>query len=112
MRATFLYQGLPDYWGGDGRRWDDDAGCLFYCYDNRTTVRELIDGLVADFNSGGDCDSFPEDVGCSDVRAALLDMLSPKGLGDYHGDRPFEGAVDVDPDQEDLPAVIVLLELN
>jgi hypothetical protein len=82
--ASFEYSGMPDYWGGNGRRWDDDAGCIFASYDRGTTLRDIIDDAVSDFNSGGDCDSFPSDITDKDVRAALLDSLTSAGLADYH----------------------------
>lgn len=114
LQATFLYRGLPDYWGGVSRRWDDDAGCLFTSYDNRTTVREVIEGLVSDYVNGGDCDSFV-DVSADDVRACLLSMLTADGLRDYHSGALYEGASEVsedDADNYELPAVIVLLEVE
>lgn len=83
LTATFLYSGFPDYWRGDSDRWDDDKGCLFSYYDHRTTLKDLIDGWVDDFCAGGDCDSMDEDITDSDVRAALLDMLTDEGRRDY-----------------------------
>jgi hypothetical protein len=83
LTATFLYNGLPDYWGGDGDRWDDNKGCVFAFYGAGTTLRDIIDGAVDDFNSGGDCDTMPEEVTSEDVRKALLDCLSPAGRADY-----------------------------
>jgi hypothetical protein len=46
LAATYEYQGFVDYWGGNGRRWDDDAGCLFAYLSNTTTVGDLVDQLV------------------------------------------------------------------
>jgi hypothetical protein len=83
VTATFIYHGMSDYWGGDGDRWDDNKGCLFAFYGCGTTLRDLIEGWVCDFNSGGDCDTLPEEVTDKDIHAALLDMLSDSGRADY-----------------------------
>jgi hypothetical protein len=83
LTATFLYNGLSDYWGGDGDRWDNDKGCVFASYGAFTTLRDIIDDAVDDFCAGGDCDSMPEEVTENDVRVALLDCLSPTGRADY-----------------------------
>jgi hypothetical protein len=83
VTAEFLYGGLPDYWGGNSDRWDDDKGCVFAYYGKGTTVRDIIDGAMADFIEGGDCDSFPDEVTDNDVRAALLACLTDIGRADY-----------------------------
>ena len=82
--ASFEYAGMSDYWGGNGRRWDGDAGCVFAYYGRDTTLRELIDSAAEDFTMNGDFedpvwDGFDSD----DVRAALLDCLSKQGRKDY-----------------------------
>jgi len=83
LSAQFIYNGMPDYWGGDGDRWDDNKGCLFAYYGRNTTIRDMIDEWTNDFMNGGDCDTFPEDVTAEDVRAALLAMLTDEGRKDY-----------------------------
>jgi hypothetical protein len=83
IKATFLFSGMGDYWGGDSDRWEDSNGCLFSHYDGRTTLREIIDGAVNDFCAGGDCDSLHADITEDHVRAALLEMLSYEGRADY-----------------------------
>jgi hypothetical protein len=83
LTASYEYSGMPDYWGGNGRRWDDDAGCVFSYYDGKTSLRDIVEDAVNDFCAGGDCDSFPEDVTEDDVRAALLACLSDAGRADY-----------------------------
>jgi len=83
VTAEFLYAGLPDYWGGNGDRWDDDKGCVFTYYGKNTTVRDIIDSAVDDFLAGGDCDSLPKEVTDNDVRAALLASLTDIGRADY-----------------------------
>jgi hypothetical protein len=94
MSATLIYSGMIDYWGGDGRRWDDDAGCLFAHYGPATTVRDIVDELCDDFCVGGDCDSFPEHIGDDEIRATLLDMLSAQGRRDYNSGALSEFAIE------------------
>jgi hypothetical protein len=114
LEALFLFSGMVDYWGGDGERWDDDKGCLFAPYDHTTTVRDMIDAWVADFEGGGDCDSMPEWITALDVREALLNMLSPQGVKDYHEGALAECAENCEPCEEEdcdceLPQAIILL---
>lgn len=94
VTASFEFNGMPDYWGGNGARWDDNKGCVFSYYGAHTTLREIIDGAVDDFFSGGDCDSFPEDVSCEMVREALLDCLTSQGRADYESGAISEFAED------------------
>jgi hypothetical protein len=83
LTATYIYDGLPDYWGGNGDRWNDNAGCVFAYYGPFTTLRDIVDGAVDDFCAGGDCDTMPEEVTEEMVRAALLDCLTDAGRADY-----------------------------
>lgn len=83
INVTHEYSGLSDYWGGNGRRWDNDAGCLFAFYGAGTTLQDCVDQWVEDFNAGGDCDSFPDDVTSEDIRAAILDSMTQQGRADY-----------------------------
>jgi hypothetical protein len=92
VTAEFLYAGLPDYWGGNGDRWDDDKGCLFAYYGDGTTVRDIVDGAVDDYLSGGDCDTLP-DIGCDTIREALLACLTDDGRKDYHSGAVSEFAI-------------------
>lgn len=94
VSVTHEYSGLSDYWGGNGRRWDDDAGCLFAYYGATTTLRECVDGWVNDFSGGGDCDAFHEDVTEEDIRAAILDSLTSQGRADYDSGALAEVAVE------------------
>lgn len=129
VRARYEFSGLPDYWGGNGRRWDDNAGCVFAYYDGRTTLRDLIDSAVDDFCMGGDfeprcsdCDPWA-DITEDDVRAALLDCLTDSGRADYESGAIAECAADYaaingfdedcEPDYEycDSPVCIFLLEI-
>jgi hypothetical protein len=115
ITASYLYSGMVDYWGGDGRRWDNDAGCLFASYGPGTTVRDLVDQWVDDFNMGGDCDSLPEDIGDADIRDALLEMLTPEGRADYDSGQVWEGSLDCEEseDEDDFtewPVCIILIE--
>jgi hypothetical protein len=86
ISVTSEYVGMPDYWSGNGRRWDDNAGCLFAFYNDETTLRCIIDQWVDDFWGGGDCDSFPEEVTSDDIRAAIMDSLTDEGRADYQAD--------------------------
>jgi hypothetical protein len=105
--ATFLYSGMIDYWGGDGDRWDDNAGCLFAHYGPASTLRDIIDDLVNDFIAGGDCDTLPEEVTDSDIRKALIEMLSDQG----NGLKPGHPIDDLD-DFGEVPVVIVLIRVS
>jgi hypothetical protein len=86
--AEFLYAGMPDYWGGNSDRWDDDKGCVFTYYGKDTTMQDIIDGAVDDFLAGGDCDSLPDEITDEMVREALLASLTDIGR-DYY----FNGVV-------------------
>lgn len=94
LTATHLYSGMLDYWGGDGDRWDDNKGCLFATYGHGTTLRNIVDEWVEDFNSGGDCDTMPESITDNDVRAALLAMLTDEGRAGYESGAVAECAID------------------
>lgn len=117
LSADVIYSGFPDYWGGDGDRWDDNKGCLFAYYGRDTTLRDLIDSFVDDFNSGGDCDSMPDEITDHDVRIALLEMLSDQGRQDYANGALAvcaEEYAEANPDEEDdehseSPFVVVLI---
>jgi hypothetical protein len=120
--ATFEFSGFGDYWGGNGRRWDDDAGCLFSFYGPKTTMRELVEGWIDDANLGGDLDrKVPfADMTNADLREALFNMLSEEGQKAYHeGDKagPCEIAAfyaecneGEDLDDCESPVAIVLLQ--
>lgn len=132
LNVSFEYSGFADYWSGNGRRWDDNAGCLFAYYGPRTTMRELVDQHIEDFNSGGDTvekeafDQFSDE----DVRAAILDMLTTEGRQDYDNNAICEFALElakengIDPEAEEdeeaerdllgdeSPVVILLIEVE
>ncbi len=123
ITVTHEYTGLPDFWGGNGRRWDDNAGCLFASYGAGTTLKECVDEWCNDYWMGGDCDSFPEDVTQDDVRAAILDSLTEQGRKDYESGAVAECAEeyaahnDVDEDDEldgcyDFPFWVILVEIT
>ena len=87
--------GWSDYWGGNGQRWDDNAGCLFAYYDKRTTLRDCVDQWVEEFCAGGDCDSFHEDITAEDIREAILTtLLNDRGRADYEAGALAECAAD------------------
>ncbi len=122
VSAQFIYSGLPDYWPGDGDRWDDNKGCLFASYGRATTLRELVDELVSDYSSGGDTDgkSAFDHVSAEDVRAAILDSLTDQGRADYANDVICEFATayaEANPDAAEddrweSPHVIFLIEVE
>jgi hypothetical protein len=100
ITASFIYSGLPDYWGGEGRRNDNDAGCLFAFYGASTTLRDIIDSAADDFFNGGDFDYYEGDtdpwegVSRNDVRDALLECLTEQGRADYDSNAVSEFALD------------------
>lgn len=94
VSVTHEYSGLADYWGGNGKRWTDNAGCLFAYYGATTSLRGCVDQWVDDFMGGGDCDSFHEDVTDGDIRAAILDSLTEQGRDDYKNGVLAECAVE------------------
>lgn len=96
ITVSHEFHGMSDYWGGNGRRWDDNAGCLFAYYDHNTTLRDCVDQWVDDFNMGGDCDSLPEDITGEDIREAILDSLTGKGRADYESGALCEFAANCD----------------
>lgn len=71
VSVTYEYRGHPDFWGGNGRRWDSNAGCLFASYDRNTTYADLIDSLVDDFDQGGDFEDCPDWVDSEVIRQAI-----------------------------------------
>jgi hypothetical protein len=77
------YSGLSDYWGGNGDRWDNNAGCLFAYYGAETTLRDCVDGWVNDFCAGGDCDSFHEDITSDDIHNAIMLSMTERARAGY-----------------------------
>lgn len=118
ITVNLLYTGMGDYWGGNGRRWDDDAGCLFATYGPDTTMQDLVNDWVNDFNTGGDCDSFPEDIYSEDIRQAILkECLNDKGRADYKANNllgwiSHEDFGDEDDDFMEYPQAIILVEIE
>ena len=117
------FSGMGDYWGGNGRRWDNDAGCLFAHYGAGTTLRDCVDQWVDDFWNGGDCDSLPNNVDSSDVRDAILASLTEQGRADYDSGAVAECAAEyaeingIDEDDEDddcceSPIWVILVEVE
>lgn len=95
LTASYEYSGMPDYWGGNGRRWDRDAGCLFAYYNGSTTLRDIVDQLVDDYGNNGEHeDDCWESIDSEDVRQAILDMLTAQGRADYNSGALSEWAVD------------------
>lgn len=89
ITVSHEFVGFGDYWGGNGRRWDNDAGCAFAYYGRNTTLRDCVDQWVDDWGMGGDFEHNGdgrdpwEDVTDDDIRAAILDSLTEQGRADY-----------------------------
>ena len=82
LTASYVYSGLPDYFGGYGCK--DSEHLLYAFYGPNTSLADIIDGLVEDSWTGPASESLPEEVTDSDVRDALLEtMLNDKGRADY-----------------------------
>ena len=93
--ASLEYAGMSDYWGGNGRRWDTDAGCVFAYYGKGTTLSELIDSAADDFSLSGEFDDMAwDDFDSDDVRAALIESLTDQGRRDYENDAVSELALE------------------
>lgn len=110
LRVTHEFCGYGDYWGGNGRRWDDDAGCLFAYYSPKTTLRECVDQWVYDFFNGGDCDTI--DATEEEVRAAILEAFTYQGRDDYERGAICDPANDLEDFDEDgeSPIWVLLIE--
>lgn len=90
ITATFEYSGHADYWGGNGRRWDRNAGCAFAFYGRDTTLRDIIDQWVQDTWTN-DAD-LPDCISDDDIREAILNMLTDAGRNDYETGALYDGA--------------------
>lgn len=123
MKITVSHEfaGWCDYWGGNGRRWNRNAGCLFAYYDKDTTLRSCVDQWCEEFWQGGDCDSFPEEVTQEDIREAILASFTDQGRADYDSGALAECARKVreiyadDLDEDDIdewPVWIILVEIE
>jgi len=116
IKVSYEYSGLSDYWGGNGRRWDNDAGCLFAFYGPDTTTKDCVDQWIEDFNPGGDCDSFPEEISGEDIRNAILECFTEQGKEDYYMGNLCEPTKNADwdeydPDMEEMPMYVILVEV-
>lgn len=110
LRVSHEFSGFGDYWGGNGRRGDNDAGCLFAFYGPETTLRDCVDQWVDDFFNGGDCDTI--DATSEEVRAAILEAFNAQGRKDYESGAlcdPANGLEDFDEDGES-PIWVLLIE--
>ena len=128
ISATFEYYGFSDYWQGNGRRWDDDAGCLFAYASRNMTLRDVVDQWVDDFMGGGDCDTMGEDVTEEEVRKALESLVdrSDHYSGDlsevyeptkdtddlFDATEEEENDAEIEDDSDDCesPIIVVLIE--
>ena len=75
ITISHIYSGLLDYWGGNGDRWENNAGCLFCHYTSKTTYKEAVETFFEDYLMGGDCDSFPDDIPDDMIKTALEHQL-------------------------------------
>ena len=84
LSARYEYAGFSDYWCGHACADDDDHKefLLSTFYGRKTSLADIIDGLVEDSWTGPTGEDLPEDVTDSDVRAALMEMLNDKGRAD------------------------------
>lgn len=95
LTVTHEYVGFSDFWGGNGKRWNDNAGCLFAYYGSSTTLQGCVDQWIDDFMVGGDCEMFPDDITRDDILAAILDWFTQQGRDDYHSGALAECAVGI-----------------
>src|SRR5688572_11203470 len=82
VSASFEYSGLSDYWRGNGQRWNDNAACVFAYYGATTTLREIVDQLIADDSDMDGKEAF-YDLEDADIEAAILDCLTAEGRRAY-----------------------------
>lgn len=100
ISVSHEFVGFSDYWSGNGRRWDNNAGCAFAFYGRDTTLRDCVDQWVDDWCMGGDFEHNGdgpdpwEDVSSDDIRTAILDSLTEKGRADYDSGALAECAAD------------------
>jgi len=96
LTVSHEFMGWGDYWGGNGRRWDADAGCVFAYYGKDTTLRDCVDQWVDDFLYGNgdfiDGDPVWDKVSDVDIRNAILDSLTEQGRADYESGALCDGA--------------------
>lgn len=111
LTANFIYNGLSDYFGGHGCRYNQTL--LYAYYGSGTTLRNLIDQWVDDSCNGFASEYLPEVFSGYDVRKALLTMLTDLGRADYKAGALSEFAKDfteADGDDDyESPVAIVLL---
>ena len=101
IRVSHEFHGHSDFWGGNGRRWDDNAGCLFGFYGPDTSLADCVDQWIDDFCMGGDCDSFAIDISESELREAILtDLFNDRGRADYASGALCEFAADCEDNRE------------
>ena len=106
ITVTHEFAGFGDYWGGNGRRNDRNAGCLFAYYGPGTTLKDCVDQWVEDYWNGGDFEHYDdgpdafEDVTQNDIRGAILStLLNEQGRADYHNGVVCEFAARLEDDR-------------
>jgi hypothetical protein len=106
MTITLLYVGFSDYWSGNGRRWDDDAGCVFVPLYKGMTLRDVLNGIKKEIAAGGDTDTMSED---STSDNAIDEAFNALILDDIDAEYVF-GSTEFDVCNGEPPVAIFLLE--
>ncbi len=109
LSASFLYAGYSDYFCGHGC--EESEYLLYAYYGRRTTLRDIIDELVDDSQINCELVTIDNDDFDSDVREALLNMLTDAGRADYANEALSECAAVIDPLIE-CPECAVELDSN
>lgn len=111
LMARFLFSGSIGFFDGHTCASDEDHSeyLLYANFDGESSLRDIVDQLV------DDDETLPEDITDSDVRAALLDMLTVDGRADYESGELAVCAVDFDAESDsgnsdESPVYIVLLD--
>jgi len=110
ITISSLFTGLVDYWGGDSKRWEDNAGCLFCHYTPATTYQDAVDIFVDDYSMGGDCDSFPEEITSKIIKDALEQQIG--NANTIIEPAKYLDTEDYDEDDYELPVWIILIEIE
>ena len=112
ISASVIYNGMPDYWSGDGSRWDDDKGCLFAYYSPDTTNEDIVQGWLEDFNMGGDFDgkAVAQQITPEELETALRGVFID-GIDFSATFGPSKDLEDFDEDGES-PFCIVLVHIS
>jgi len=127
---------MSDYWGGNARRWHQDAGCLFASVGPDSTIKDVIEELAGSMHNGGDFhDEFPHPSEEELIGILYYCLLTDEAQTSYHNGGLFDGAYDMQEEfctetgtpwenadeesrqawydeAEELPQVIAMLEVQ